>query len=211
MRNYILAVTGASGTIYSLRLLECLLQQEAVIHLVISKPAQIVARQEIGSSWAEILETSYSSQLGKGLIRIWDNEDFTASIASGSFPSQGMIIAPTSMSTLAAVTHGLSSNLIQRAADIMLKEKKPLVLVPRETPLSVIHLRNMLKLCQAGAQIVPPIPAFYNHPQTIKDIVDFGVGRVLDVLGLEHQLYQRWGDNTNKLVSRGGIVSVQKI
>lgn len=208
MANYILAITGASGSIYALRLLEAFLEKRITTHLVISKPAQVVAQQELGRSWTEILENDYHSSGKSELLKFWHVDDFSAPIASGSFPSQGMVVVPTSMSTLAGIAQGFSTNLIQRGADIMLKEKKPLVLVPRETPLSTIHLKNMLTLCQAGAHIVPPIPAFYNHPRTIDEMIDFIVGRILDVLRIENQLYQRWGEESGQLIRIGGMLSV---
>jgi len=208
MANYILAVTGASGTVYARRLLDYFLEQRIVTHLVISKAAQLVAGQELGRSWVEILADNYSHQLRKGKIRFWDIDDFSAPIASGSYPSKGMVVIPTSMATLAGIAQGLSANLLQRAADIMLKEKKPLVLVPRETPLSSIHLKNMLALCQAGVHIVPPVPAFYNHPQNLQDIINFAVGRVLDVLGMEHRLYPKWGEDPASLFIKGGMSGV---
>lgn len=208
MGNYILAVTGASGSIYALRLLEVFLEKRITTHLVISKPAQVVARQELGLSWAELLENKYQSFFKRELLKVWDVDDFSAPVASGSYPSQGMVIVPTSMSTLAAIAQGFSTNLIQRGADIMLKEKKPLVLVPRETPLNSIHLKNMLTLCEAGAHIVPPVPAFYNHPQTIEQMIDFVVGRILDVLKIENQLYQRWGEESGQLIRIGGMLNV---
>lgn len=208
MDNYILAVTGASGSIYAVRLLEIFLEKRITTHLIISKPAQMVAEQELGRSWTEIVENDYQSFGERQLLKFWDVDDFSAPIASGSFPSQGMVVVPTSMSTLAGIAQGFSSNLIQRGADIMLKEKKPLVLVPRETPLSTIHLKNMLTLCQAGAHIVPPIPAFYNHPRTIDELIDFVVGRILDVLGIDNQLYRRWGGDSSQLIRIGGVFSV---
>lgn len=208
MDGYVVAVTGASGSIYALSLLDFLLGKNIFTHLVVSEPAQVVAKQELGCTWEVLLENNYSGAIRRGLLRVWGINDFSAPVASGSFKSQGMIIIPTSMSTLAGIAQGISGNLIQRAADVMLKEKRPLILVPRETPLSPIHLKNMLALCEIGAYLVPPIPAFYHNPQTVQDIINFGVGRILDILGIEHELYRPWGSEPEKLVSLGGIINV---
>lgn len=206
MFNYILAVTGASGSLYPFRLLNFLLKKNLIVHLVISEPAQLVAQQELGHDWDKLLAFKYTKEIRENKLKVWDINDFSSPIASGSFVSQGMMIVPTSMSTLAAIAHGLSSNLIQRAADVMIKEKRPLVLVPRETPLSTIHLKNMLDLCQVGVHIVPPVPAFYCRPKSLEDIVDFALGRILDVLGIEHELYQRWTGQVGTSISKGGMM-----
>ena len=128
-----------------------------------------------------------------GLLRLLGIDDFSAAIASGSGAADAMVVCPCSMGTLARIAGGISANLLERAADVMLKERRPLILVPRETPLNEIHLENMLRLARMGARVVPAMPAFYNHPTSIDDMVDFMVGRVLDSLGMENKLYSRWG------------------
>jgi 4-hydroxy-3-polyprenylbenzoate decarboxylase len=195
-----LAFTGASGMPYGLRLLECLLQADRRVFLLYSPAAQIVAKQECGLALpaqpreaTRLLAGRYGARDGQ--LEVFGREDWMAPVASGSNPADAMAICPCTMGTLAAVAHGLADNLIERAADVMLKERRPLVLVPRETPLSAIHLENMLALARAGAVIVPPAPGFYARPQSIADLVDFVVARVLDQLGVPHALGPRWGDD----------------
>ncbi|MEW6189834.1 MAG: flavin prenyltransferase UbiX [Actinomycetota bacterium] len=200
MSSYILAVTGASGTIYGKRLVEVLLSKDHRVKLLISKPGEEVLAHELDFQ-LEGDEKEKERRLKEWLglkyndpsLEYIDYLNFSAPICSGSCKTDGMIIIPCSMSTVAGVAQGISSNLIQRAADVMLKERRPLILVPRETPLNEIHLRNMLILVQAGAFIVPAMPGFYHRPQNIDDLVDFIVGRVLDILGIEHDLYPPWG------------------
>ena len=194
-----LALTGASGMPYGLRLLECLLAADCRVHVVYSPAAQIVARQECGLTLpaqpreaARVLGERCGAKDGQ--LMVFGREDWMAPVASGSNPADAMAVCPCSMGTLGAIAHGLADNLIERAADVMLKERRPLVLVPRETPLSTIHLENMLKLAQAGAVILPPAPGFYDHPQSVGDLVDFVVARVLDQLRVPHSLGPRWGD-----------------
>ncbi len=185
-QRIIVAITGATGAIYGIRLLEALRTCSGVeTHLVLS-------------AWAKktiALETDYTVEAVEALAdHNHDQRDVGAPIASGSFPTAGMAIIPCSMKTLAAVAHGLAENLIVRAADVMLKERKKLILVPRETPLSTIHLENMLAVTRAGVCLIPPMPAFYNHPATIDDLVNHLVGRVMDQFGLPHNLVRRWGE-----------------
>lgn len=206
MAGYILAVTGASGSIYPWRLLNVLLSKANPIHLVVTEPAQLVAQQELGSSWNQLLAFKYAKEIKENKLQVWDIHDFSAPIASGSFLTKGMLIIPTSMSTLAGIAHGLSANLVQRAADVMIKEKRPLILFPRETPLSPIHLKNMLDLSGLGIHIVPPIPGFYCQPQSLEDVVDFALGKVLDILGIAHNLYQPWTGQAR--AKKGGIMDV---
>lgn len=184
MKPYIVAITGASGVLYGLRLLEALGEQKIQVELVVSDTAKIVMREELGNE-AQFPEASRR-------LRIHDFHDFTAPVASGSYPTEGMVIIPCSMGTLGAVASGLSQNLIHRAADCTIKEGRKLILVPREMPLSAIHLENMLKLARLGVKIVPPMPAFYSGQQKIADLVDFVVGKVLDQMGVPHALYPRW-------------------
>ncbi len=193
-----LALTGASGMPYGLRLLECLVAARCEVVLLYSQAAQIVARQECGlvlpaqpREAARLLAGRTGA--GEGQIVVHGREDWMAPIASGTNPADAMAVCPCTTGTLAAIAHGLSDNLIERAADVMLKERRPLVLVPRETPLSVIHLENMLLLARAGAVVLPPAPGFYGHPRSIADLVDFVVARVLDHLRVAHALGPRWG------------------
>ena len=201
-RTITLALTGASGMPYGMRLLECLLQSPTRVYLIYSQAAQIVARQEMNLSLparaketAEFLTKRYSPE--EGQLRVFGREEWFAPVASGSNPADAMVICPCTMGTLASVAAGLSDNLIERAADVMLKEKRPLILVPRETPLSTIHLENMLRLSRAGATILPANPGFYHHPDSVDAVVDFVVARVLDQLGIEHSLMSRWGEQRN--------------
>ena len=192
------ALTGASGMPYGIRLVECLLQSGVRVQLLYSQVAQIVAKQEMDLALparAAELQAEFSRRFGArpGQLEVYGREEWFAPLASGSSPPDAMVICPCSMGTLAAVAAGLAQNLIERAADVVLKEGRKLVLVPRETPFSAIHLENMLKLARAGAVILPPNPGFYNHPQSVQDLVDFVVARVLDQIGIEHQLMRRWG------------------
>jgi 4-hydroxy-3-polyprenylbenzoate decarboxylase len=198
-RTITLAFTGASGMPYGLRLLDCLLAAQCRVYLLYSPAAQIVARQECDLTLpaqpreaARLLSERYRAAAEQ--LTVFGREDWMAPVASGSNPADAMAVCPCSMGTLGAIAHGLADNLIERAADVMLKERRPLVLVPRETPLSTIHLDNMLRLAHAGAVILPPAPGFYDRPQAVADLVDFVVARVLDQLRVPHALGPRWGD-----------------
>lgn len=195
----ILAFTGASGAAYGLRLLQCLVQAQRPVYLVISKAAQVVLAMENNltvPSLAEEAEQFFTEYTGAvaGQIRVFGREQWTAPIASGSHSAEAMVICPCTTGTLSAVASGSSDNLIDRAADVMLKEQRKLLLVVRETPFSVIHLENMLRLAHAGATIMPANPGFYQNPQQIQDIVDFMVARILDHLQITHNLLPRWGE-----------------
>lgn len=182
----IVAMSGATGAIYGIRLLEALRQNpEVETHLVLSRWAQETVTLETGYEVREVLALADCC---------YRADDLGAPIASGSFSTAGMVIIPCSMKTLAAVANGYADNLIVRAADVMLKERRRLILVARETPLNEIHLENMLRLTRAGAIIVPPVPAFYNHPRSLDDIINHLVGRVLDLLGVPNNLTCRWGE-----------------
>ena len=194
-----LAFTGASGMPFGLRLLECLLGAGVRVYLLYSPAAQIVAKQEcdlVLPARAGDAERALGTRFGAaaGRLHVFGREDWMAPVASGSNPADAMVVCPCSMGTLGAIAGGLADNLIERAADVMLKERRPLVLVPRETPLSAIHLENMLKLARAGAVILPPAPGFYDRPQSVAELVDFVVARVLDQLGVAHALGPRWGE-----------------
>ncbi len=199
MKTINLAFTGASGIPYGMRLLECLLQSGARVNLVYSQAAQIVAKQEMDftlPSRAQDAEKMLTEKLGtfSGELKVYGIQDWYAPMASGSNPGDAMVICPCTMGTLGKVAGGISDDLIARAADVMLKEKRTLILVPREMPFSAIHLENMLKLSHAGAVIMPPNPGFYHHPLSVQDMVDFVVARILDHLGVEQMLMKPWGE-----------------
>lgn len=191
--KYIVALTGASGVEYGLALMRELLSRDHEVHLIVSDPAVLVLKQEAGWSGDGPVIEYLRTKLPEGRLFYYENADIGARIASGSFVAETMVIIPCTMSTLAAVAHGLSNNLIERAADVMLKEQRRLVLVPRETPLSAVHLRNMLSLAQLGVAIVPAMPAFYHNPSSIQDLILFMVGKVMDVIGISHEIFPRYG------------------
>lgn len=201
IRHVALAITGASGAVYGLRLAEELLASGVRLSLVISRAGLLVLREECGLEWtgtaAEVTEKIRDYFGGKGAASsaptFYAEDDFLAPMASGSSAPDAMVICPCSMGSLGRVAAGLSGNLIERTADVAIKEGRPLLLVPRETPLSAIHLENMLKLARLGVRIIPAMPGFYGGPQTLDDLVNFVVGKVLDQLGVEHGLYRRWG------------------
>ncbi|HNQ04115.1 MAG TPA: flavin prenyltransferase UbiX [Thiobacillaceae bacterium] len=196
MKRITLALTGASGMAYGLRLLECLLDADREVDLLVSQAARVVARQELdlilpadNAALVEALRLRFAG----GMLRAYADKEWFAPAASGSNPAQAMVVCPCSMGSLAAIAQGLAENLLQRAADVMLKERRPLILVPRETPFSLIHLRNMTTLAEAGATILPANPGFYHRPGDVAAVVDFVVARILDQLGMEHALLPRWG------------------
>ena len=199
MKRIALAWTGASGMPYGLRLLDCLVQAGHEVLLVYSQAAQIVAKQELGIALPARAADAQRVLVERdpaaaGRLQVFGRDDWNAPIASGSNPPDAMVICPCTMGTLAAIAAGLADNLIERAADVALKEGRRLVLVPRETPFSTLHLENMLKLSRMGCTIIPPSPGFYHRPKTIEDLVDFVVARILDNLGIEHTLVARWGE-----------------
>lgn len=198
-RTITLALTGASGLPYGVRLLECLLAAGCRVWLLYSQAAQVVAQQEMQltlPSQPKALQALWREQYGCGdQLSVFGREEWFAPPASGSNPADAMVVCPCSMGTLAAIAHGLSDSLIERAADVSIKEKRPLILVPRETPLSVIHLENLLSLARLGVVILPPAPGFYTHPTSVADMVDFVVARILDQLHIPHQLTPRWGES----------------
>ncbi len=192
------ALTGASGMLYGIRLLEILLQHGHQVYLLYSQAAQIVAQQEMALTLSprpketEAFLNDYFN-VQSGLLKVFGREEWFAPIASGSNPADAMVICPCTMGTLSAVAAGLGQKLIERAADVMLKEQRKLILVARETPFSAIHLENMLKLARCGAVILPANPGFYHQPESIQDIIDFIVARILDQLDIPHTLTPRWG------------------
>lgn len=223
MPRHVLALTGASGAIYGVRLLEVLIAAGSTVHLLISPAAKRVFHEELGLtldldqfSLEQILPSDSQgdsrisrlrptasphgssifsdSGVHSGSVVYHHFQDWGAAVASGSFKTDGMVICPCSMGTLASLAQGLSSNLIHRAADVHLKERRKLIVVPRETPLGSIQLDNMRKLSEAGGVILPAMPGFYHNPLTIHDLIDFVVGRICDQLGVEVDLVKRWGD-----------------
>ncbi|MCP2041473.1 4-hydroxy-3-polyprenylbenzoate decarboxylase [Neisseria sp. HSC-16F19] len=194
-----LAFTGASGLPYGMRLLECLLKADKTVWLLYSQAAQIVAKQEMNltlpaqaAQCADMLRARF--QAAPHQLQVFGKDEWFAPPASGSNPADAMVVCPASMGVVASIAAGTSDHLIERAADVCIKEQRPLILVPRETPLSAIHLENMLKLARLGVCILPPAPGFYQHPATVDDMVDFVVARILDQLGIAHQLMPRWGE-----------------
>ncbi|MCB1960740.1 MAG: UbiX family flavin prenyltransferase [Rhodocyclaceae bacterium] len=198
-RTILVALTGASGMPYGLRLIEQLLGAGHRVWLLYSQVAQIVARQEMDwalPAQAGEVEKALSARFGAadGQLRVFGREAWFAPPASGSNPPDAMVVCPCTMGTLAAIAQGLSQDLIERAADVVIKEGRQLVLVPRETPFSALHLENMLKLARLGVCILPANPGFYQRPASVQDLVDFVVARILDQLGVAHELLPRWGE-----------------
>ncbi|USF87356.1 flavin prenyltransferase UbiX [Candidatus Endoriftia persephone] len=194
-----LGITGASGSAYALRLLECLIAAGRPVYLMISQAGQIVLNMESGlqlpsqpAEVARILAERF--QAAPGQLQVFGRQQWMAPVASGSNPPEAMVICPCTTGALSAVACGASNDLMERAADVMLKERRKLILVVRETPLSDIHLENMLKLSRMGALIMPASPGFYQDPESLEDIVDFMVARILDQLGVEQRLMPRWGE-----------------
>lgn len=196
-RSIALAITGASGAIYAIRTIAALLERGCHIELVVSDYGRRLLRDELGDD-ASIdkltgyLVAKYGAAVRNGTMTVHSNKDLGAKIASGSQGCQGMVVVPCSMKSLAGIAHGLSRNLVERAADVMLKERRLLIIVPRETPMSLPQLKNMVLCAEAGAMIMPAMPAFYQMPRTLDDLADFMAGKILSALGFEHQLYPAW-------------------
>ena len=193
-----LAMTGASGAPYALRLLECLIQAGQQVYLLVSPPAQVVLATETElkvPGRPDEMARFFTQHFGarEGQLEAFGREQWTAPVASGSNAPRAMVVCPCSTGTLSAITCGASDNLIERAADVMLKEQRPLILVPREAPFSAIHLENMLKLARLGVTILPACPGFYHKPTRVEELIDFVVARILDHLKVDHQLVPRWG------------------
>lgn len=196
-RRIIVGLTGASGGIYFLRTLRALLSLGHQVDVVMSKYGLLTLREETGfsaspSDLSAALVERYGTEIERGTLRVHGHQDQSAPIASGSSKVDGMVVVPCSMKTLSGIAHGAASNLIERAADVTLKERRPLVLVPRESPMSLIHLRNMVAVAEAGAAIVPASPAFYQKPTSFDDLGDFIAARVLSLLGVDNELFARW-------------------
>lgn len=205
MRRLIVGLTGATGAVFGIRLLEALRESGVESHLIMSKWAERTIKHE----------TRYTIEQVAALASVRYNlNDMGATVSSGSFLTEGMVVIPCSMRTLGSIAHGYGEHLIHRAADVILKERRRLVLVPRETPLSEIHIENMLKLARMGVTMLPPVPAFYNHPQTIEDIVDHVVARVLDQFGIAASFAKRWdgrmqylAGSPSALVGQNGVTA----
>ena len=190
----VLAITGASGAVYAVRLLQMLQRMGQTVHLTVSPSGVQVLREELGIRLnLDAFNPMVLGVEGSDQLVYHHHQDFRAGIASGSFPTSGMVILPCSMSTLGAIAHGITNNLITRAADVHLKERRKLILVPRETPLSLIHLENMVTVTRAGAVVLPAMPGWYHNPRRLEDLVDFVVGRVCDQFGIRNALSPRWG------------------
>ena len=195
MKRVTVAITGASGAIYALRTMRALLMYDVAVDVVISEFGWMLLRDEGGfEGKQQDLSAFIHDQYGVSVdhFTLHPYKDLGATLASGSARSDGMVVVPCSMKTLAGIAHGLSRNLIERSADVTLKERRPLIVVPRETPMSLIHLRNMVLATEAGAVMVPAMPAFYQMPESFDDLADFIVGRILSLLGVEHELYPAW-------------------
>ncbi len=205
--SIVIAMTGASGAPYAVRLLQVLCRAGRTIHLCVSPSAALVLREEMDLEVAlDSFDPAIFGGLGVGRLVYHHYQDFTAGIASGSFPTAGMVIIPCSMSTLGAIANGITTNLITRAADVHLKERRKLILVPRETPLSLIHLENMLTATRAGAIVLPAMPGWYHRPRRLDDIINFVVSRICDQLGVPNALIERWG-NSNAPDSRQQLIA----
>jgi 4-hydroxy-3-polyprenylbenzoate decarboxylase len=196
-RSIAVAVTGASGAIYATRTIAALLERGCHIELVVSDYGRRLLRDELGEAASidkltEYLVTKHGEGVRNGTTTLYSNRDMGARIASGSQGCEGMVVVPCSMKSLAGIAHGLSRNLVERAADVMLKERRTLVIVPRETPMSLPQLRNMVLCAEAGAMIMPAMPAFYQMPKTLDDLADFMAGKILSALGFAHDLYPPW-------------------
>jgi 4-hydroxy-3-polyprenylbenzoate decarboxylase len=207
VRDLVVALTGASGAPYGVRLIDVLLRAGRTVHLSISPAAVQVMDRELGRT-VDLDRFDPATLLGAdppgpGRLLYHHHRDFSAGIASGSFLTGGMAVCPCSMGTVAAIANGTSDNLIHRAADVHLKERRKLVLVPRETPLGLVQLRNLTACAEAGAVVLPAMPGFYTRPRSVADMVDFVVGRVCDQLGVEHRLFERWGDGNQRTENRG--------
>lgn len=191
-------MTGASGAQYGLRLVECLLQADHAVYLTFTRAAQIVIGSETdcrlpGRAAEQTRHLSALFKAPEGRLRVFGEEEWTSPLASGSGAPRKMVVCPASMATLSAIAHGASENLLERAADVVIKERGNLVIVPRETPFSAIHLENMLALARLGVSVLPANPGFYNQPTQVAELVDFIVARILDQLGIAHSLARRWG------------------
>lgn len=195
MKKIVVGITGASGSIYAKRLIEVLLNEGIYVNIVATEKGKQVFKYELSLDldfWVKDLTRSYKN------VKLEDNNNLFAGVASGSNKYDAVIILPCSMGTLAEISHGLSKNLLCRAADVALKEGRKLIIVPRETPLNSIHLENMLRLSKLGVGIIPAMPGFYHHPTSMNDLVDFLIGKILDYLNINNKLFNKWEDKSNE-------------
>ena len=196
-RSFTIAITGASGALYATRTMAALLERGCHLELIVSDYGRRLLRDELGEraavdKLADYLASVYGEAIRQGTFTLHSNKDLGAKVASGSQNCEGMVVVPCSMKSLAGIAHGLSRNLVERAADVMLKERRTLIVVPRETPMSLPQLRNMVLCAEAGAMILPAMPAFYQMPKTLDDLADFIAGKILSALGFPHELYPSW-------------------
>lgn len=194
MKKIIIGITGASGSIYAIRLIEELLKKDIFVHIVCTDNGKKVMKFETNvniDEWVRILKETYNH------VKLEDINDLFSGVASGSYKFDAMVVVPCSMGTLAEISNGLAKNLLCRAADVALKENRKLILVPRETPLNAIHLENMLKLSKLGVSILPAMPGFYHKPESMEDLINFVVGKILDSLSIENILFKKWEDQND--------------
>lgn len=200
IRHFVVAITGASGSVYGLKLISELLRSGERVSLILTSAGRQVLNHEMELDWTAEIKVQrqqvqeYFASIAVDCLAI---DDFWAGAASGSAAVDALAVVPCSMGTVGRIAAGLSGNLLERAADVMLKERRPLILVPRETPFNTIHLENLLRLSQSGAVVLPAMPGFYHGPETINDLVDFVVGKILDQLNVQHALFTRWGETQN--------------
>ncbi len=210
MKPYIVGISGSSGVVYGLRLTRVLAELGYDLILTITDAARLVIHEEVGIEIDDLGSDDFLKSLFKPevleRVKYYHYKDLLAPVSSGSFRTRGMVIMPCSVSTLSQIAHGASQNLLERAADVVIKEKRKLILVPRETPLSAIHLENMLKLARLGVDIVPANPGFYGRPKRIDDLIDFVVGKVLDLLGIEAELFERWKGKETSVVANPQLI-----
>ena len=197
-RSVIIAITGASGALYATRTMAALLERGCHVELIVSDYGRRLLRDELGEEAAidrlpEFLRSRYGDGVRNGSYVVHSNRDLGAKVASGSQDCEAMVVVPCSMKTLAGIAHGLSRSLVERAADVMLKERRTLIIVPRETPMSLPQLRNMVLCAESGAMLLPAMPAFYQMPKTLDDLADFMAGKILSAMGFSHELYPQWG------------------
>jgi 4-hydroxy-3-polyprenylbenzoate decarboxylase len=196
MKKYVFAFTGATGSVIGIRVLKEIVKI-AEVHLLISSQSFSIISQETGTDWHGNTRDAVLQKVRQSLhsenLHYYHEMDLSAPVSSGSFKTDGMFIVPCSMKTLSGVANGYTENVIQRAADVTIKEGRRLVISPREMPFSAIHLENMLKLARLGVRIAPPVMGFYHQPQTIEDMVDFAAGKILDLMGIDHEIFKRWG------------------
>jgi 4-hydroxy-3-polyprenylbenzoate decarboxylase len=209
-RTFAVAVTGASGAVYAVRTIAALLERGCRLEVVFTDFGRRLLHDELGPDASvdrllDYLAARYGEGVRRGSFTLFSNRDLGAPLASGSHSCEGMVVVPCSMKTLAGIAHGLSRSLVERGADVMLKEKRPLVIVPRETPMSLPQLKNLVRCAEAGAHVVPAMPAFYQQPTTLDDLADFMAGKILSLLGIPHGLYPEWTGEVVGSASTGSV------